>query len=304
MIQVTQVSKRFGLVTALDGVSLAIERGERVGFIGSNGSGKTTLLRCLLGLVRYEGRITLGGVDVAREPELALKSVAYIPQVAPPIEAPTSEVIRAHADLRGISIAAIEERGRALGLDPGSCRDKRFRDLSGGMKQKLLAAMALAVEAQVLVCDEPTANLDGDARAEFFRQLDERPKDAIVVLCSHRIEEVTQLVDRVVEFSDGHLRRDTTLESLLSDLRAFRVEVALTEGANAAAQFLEARGFERRADGRFEACLSQDEKVTVVARFLREHESSLADIAISPIQDVSSVLRKRPVGPVHLRAVS
>ncbi len=304
MIEVTQVSKRFGPVTALDAVSLRIERGERIGFIGANGSGKTTLLRCLLGLLRFDGRVTLGGIDVAHEPELALRSVAYIPQVAPPIEAPTSEVIRAHAALRGVGVAAVEERAKALGLDPSACRDKRFRDLSGGMKQKLLAAMALAVGAQVLVCDEPTANLDGEARSEFFRQLDERPRDAIVVLCSHRIEEVTQLVDRVVEFSDGRVRRDTPLESLLSDLRAFRVEVALRGGAAAAQQYLEARGFTRRSDGRFEACLSQEEKVTVVARFLREHESALSDIAISPVQDVSTALRAQSDTRGKLRVVS
>jgi ABC-type multidrug transport system ATPase subunit len=89
-----------------------------------------------------------------------------------------------------------------------SSRAKRFRDLSGGMKQKLLAAMALATEAPILVCDEPTANLDGEARVSFFEQLAERPKGAVLVLCSHRVEEVRALVDRVIELRDGRVVRD------------------------------------------------------------------------------------------------
>jgi ABC-type uncharacterized transport system ATPase subunit len=74
--------------------------------------------------------------------------------------------------------------------------------------QKLLAAMALAAETPIVVCDEPTANLDGHAREAFFEQLKERKAAGIVVLCSHRIEEVKRLVDRVVEFADGHVVRD------------------------------------------------------------------------------------------------
>ncbi|MBL9026992.1 MAG: ABC transporter ATP-binding protein [Myxococcales bacterium] len=304
MIEVTHVRKSFGPITALDGVALRIGRGERVAFVGSNGSGKTTLLRCLLGLIRFEGRITIAGVDVAREPELALRGVAYIPQIAPPIEAPLSEVVRAFAGLRGLSVGAIEDRARAFGLDPAASRNKRFRDLSGGMKQKLLAAMAMATEAPVLVCDEPTANLDGEARAELFRQLDARPGGSVVVLCSHRIEEVTQLVDRVVELSDGRVHRDVPLETLLDALRAFRVEVALKGDAEPAVRFLEARGFTRRQDGRFEARLSQEEKVSVVARILREHERALADIVIAPVDDVAAALQARPQRPPQLRAVS
>ena len=304
MIEVNHVRKQFGAITALDGVSMRVDRGDRVAFVGSNGSGKTTLLRCLLGLVRYDGRITLGGVDVAREPELALRDVAYIPQVAPPIEAPLSEVIRAHAALRGLSRGAVEDRARAFGLDPVASRAKRFRDLSGGMKQKLLAAMALATEAPILVCDEPTANLDGEARAELFRQLDARPEGSVVVLCSHRIEEVRQLVDRVVELADGRVVRDVPLEALLGELRAFRVEVALSGAREPAARFLEARGFVRRADGRLEARLSQDQKVAVVARLLREHEGALADITIAPVEDMASALDGRLVHAPRLRAVS
>lgn len=215
MITIAKVKKRFGPVVALDRVSLTIGEGEGVAFVGSNGSGKTTLLRALLGLVRVEGTISIFGHDVAKEPEIALRNVAYIPQIAPPIEAPVAEVVRAHAALRGKDEDATYARAKRLGLSPDACRDKRFRDLSGGMKQKLLAAMALATEAPVLVCDEPTANLDGDARNAFFEQLSERPKSSIVVLCSHRVEEVRSLVGRVVVLAEGRVLRDGPVSELL-----------------------------------------------------------------------------------------
>lgn len=219
MITASHIKKHFGPVTALDGVSLEIALGERIAFVGANGSGKTTLLRAILGLVRFEGKITILGCDVTREPEVALRSVAYIPQIAPPIDAPVSEVVRAHAALRGLSDDAIWVRARRLSLAPDACLKKRFRDLSGGTKQKLLAAMALATPAPVLVCDEPTANLDGDARASFFEQLDERPSTGIVVLCSHRVEEVRQMVTRVVELGEGRIVRDAPLAEALKHSR-------------------------------------------------------------------------------------
>ena len=215
MITVAHVTKKFGNVEALAGVSLEIAAGERVAFVGANGSGKTTLLRALLGLVRFEGKITVLGCDVTREPETALRSMAYIPQVAPPLDAPVTEVVRACAALRGFADDETWARGERLGLDPSACRNKRFRDLSGGMKQKLLAAMALASNAPILVCDEPTANLDGEARVAFFEQLSERPSNHTVVLCSHRIEEVRQMVGRVVELDEGRIARDTTLADRL-----------------------------------------------------------------------------------------
>lgn len=221
MITVAQVRKRFGPVVALDGVSLEIGSGERVAFVGANGSGKTTLLRAVLGLLRFEGRITIAGSDVAREPEVALRSVAYIPQIAPPIDAPVDEVVRAHAALRGQSDDGTWARAKRLSLTPDACRRKRFRDLSGGMRQKLLAAMALATEAPILICDEPTANLDGEARRSFFEQLSERPATSVVVLCSHRLEEVVQMVGRVVELGEGKVVRDGPLADAIARLRAF-----------------------------------------------------------------------------------
>jgi ABC-2 type transport system ATP-binding protein len=220
MITVASVAKSFGPVSALAGVTFEIGAGERVALVGSNGSGKTTLLRALLGLVRVSGRITILGADVAREPEVALRSVAYVPQIAPPIDAPVDEVIRAHATIRGLHPEATFARAERLGLDARASRAKRFRDLSGGMKQKLLAAMALAAEAPILVCDEPTANLDEEAREAFFEELAARPKGSVVVLCSHRIEEVRTLVGRVIELKEGRVARDAPLEEVMRDLVA------------------------------------------------------------------------------------
>ncbi len=208
MIHVHHATKSFGPVLALDDVSLDIERGEHVAFVGSNGSGKTTLLRAMLGLLRIRGRVMVAGVDVCISPEIALQHIAYIPQIAPPLEAPVGEVVRAYATLRASDPRTTADFAARLGLDLGAISRTRFRDLSGGMKQKLLAAMALATNADVLVCDEPAANLDELARGAFFEAISQRPKERIVVLCSHRTEEVEKLVDRVVEMRDGRILRD------------------------------------------------------------------------------------------------
>jgi ABC-type multidrug transport system ATPase subunit len=212
MISVAEIRKSYGAVTALDRVSLTIAPGERVAFVGANGSGKTTLLRAILGLVRVEGKVTVAGADVAREPEVALRSVAYIPQIAPPLDAPVAEVVRAVCALRGRPIEAVETLAERLGLPMAPARGKRFRDLSGGMKQKLLAALALAAEAPILACDEPTANLDGAAREAFFEIVAARPARSALILCSHRVEEVERLVTRVVELSEGRIARDEVIE--------------------------------------------------------------------------------------------
>lgn len=292
MITLANVRKAFGAVVALDAVTLSIGAGERVAFVGSNGSGKTTLLRALLGLVRVEGKISIGGSDVAREPELALRTVAYIPQIAPPIEASVAEVVRAQAMLRGKTVDATYVRARRLGLDVDGSRSKRFRDLSGGMKQKLLASMALAAEAPILVCDEPTANLDGEARAAFFEQLAERPSSSVVVLCSHRIEEVQRLVGRVVELQDGLVLRDAPLAEVLRDLAAFRVEVAFREGALDLETMLRARGFVAAAKNRLVAEVAQHEKLELVTRLLGEHGASITDLSIVPVEELVCTARK------------
>lgn len=208
MIDVQGVTKRFGRVLAVDGVSLSIAQGERVALVGPNGSGKTTLLRAILGLVRVEGRVLIGGVDVARSPERALASVAYIPQIAPPLDATVADVVSVWSTLRSRPEEAVSLRAARLGLDLGRWRASRFRDLSGGMKQKLLASMGLACDAPVLACDEPTANLDEASRAAFFEQVRARPAGSIVLLCSHRADELANMVTRIVELRDGRVHED------------------------------------------------------------------------------------------------
>jgi len=103
----------------------------------------------------------------------------------------------------------------ALGLDAASVWNLRFTQLSGGMQQKLLAAMALATDCRLFLFDEPTANLDPAARIVFFDMLKARSPAPTLVLSSHRLDELKSLVDRVVVLTDGRVARDEPLEALL-----------------------------------------------------------------------------------------
>jgi ABC-2 type transport system ATP-binding protein len=201
--------------------------------------------------------------------------------------------------LRHTTGKAIAQRAQRMGLDLDELGSTRFRDLSGGTKQKFMAALALAAEAPVLVCDEPTANLDSESRAAFFAELDARPKHAITLLCSHRLDEVRQLVDRVVELGEGRVVRDASVDELMADERRFRIEVVLDASASPAVhKVLEESGFSRLGPGRYETLVSQAQKVALTARLLREHGSAISDLSVYHVESV--VL---PAAPPKLEVV-
>ena len=276
-IDIENVARHFGAVQALDGVSLTIASGERVAFVGSNGSGKTTLMRTVLGLLPGEGRVRVDGVDVRANPLLALQGVAYIPQVAPPLDASVADLVAATCALRGQAVARVAELADVLGVAWERIAGVRLRDLSGGTKQKLLAAMALAADAKVLLADEPTANLDTQARHAFFALVAARPADSVLILCSHRTGEVRQLVNRVVELRDGRVIGDAQLHDVLRDRAVCRIEVV--PGSAEALGPLAALGFLAVTGDLWQRTCTPAEKLDLIARLL-DHRATLADLRV------------------------
>jgi ABC-type multidrug transport system ATPase subunit len=210
-IELRDVHKRFGAVSVLRGIDLSVPVGRRLALIGPNGSGKSTLIRVIMGILSCDGEVRLDGLDpTSKRPEL-LRRMAYVPQIAPQLVAPVAEVLRAICELRELLPERVIEVAGKLGLDLGlpAIRLRPFRNLSGGMKQKLLIALALAVSPSLLVLDEPTASLDAGSRARFFQLFAALPKETTVVLCSHRLEEVQNLVDHVVSMEEGRIVHET-----------------------------------------------------------------------------------------------
>lgn len=215
-IEIRDVWKRFGATLALQGVQFEVPSGARIGLVGPNGSGKSTLLRALLGLIACEGEIRLDGCSPFDERTRIARKLAYVPQVAPNWGAPVDEVLESIAALRAIEASYIVSIAKRLGLEIPAIGDRPFRNLSGGMKQKLLIAIALSSNASLFILDEPTASLDADAQDRFFKLLDELAPHATRVFCSHRRDEFVDHVDRVVALADGKVVFDDTASAYLA----------------------------------------------------------------------------------------
>ena len=208
MIRFQNLGKTFRRQRVLDGIDLEIGRGERVALIGSNGAGKTTLIRCLLGEYTHAGTVTIAGRAPRAERTAVLGSFGFVPQLPPPLKMPVGLLIEFAAALSNADPLQIEAIAGRLGLEVAALRARPFVKLSGGMKQKLLIAIALGRSAQLLIMDEPAANLDPVARRIFFELLAERQDDATMLISSHRIDEVAALVNRVVELDHGKVVLD------------------------------------------------------------------------------------------------
>ncbi len=205
MIRIEKLTKRFGRATAVDGVSLEIAAGESVALWGGNGAGKTTLIRCVLGLLRFEGRAEVGGFDVRRHGKRARGLIGYVPQeLGFYDELGVGAAVTFFARLKGVPIGSVEDVLEGVGL--GGHGRKRVRELSGGMKQRLALAVALLGDPPVLVLDEVTASLDACGREEFVGLLSRLSRSGRSMLfASHRVDEVTTLASRVVTLEKGRV---------------------------------------------------------------------------------------------------
>ena len=237
MIQFENVVKRFRKNPVLQGVDLTIERGNRVALVGSNGAGKTTLIRCLLGEYTCEGRVRVDAMDPRQHRREVLSKVGFVPQLPPPLKMPVRQLVRFAASLCDADPRRMEAVAGRLGLDVERFRGQPFVKLSGGQKQKLLIAIALGRDSELLVLDEPAANLDPEARHIFFQLLAEKKNTAAMLISSHRLDEVATLVNRVVEMDQGNVVLDDRVADLvdLSSRLWCRVSLIQPEGAFAKA---------------------------------------------------------------------
>ncbi len=278
------VGKSFGRVRALDGVDLDVPAGRRVALLGPNGSGKSTLIRAIMGLIAHEGSVTLDGRSLASARTELGRRMAYAPQVAPQVAAPVRELVRAIASLRGMSVSAVAECAAEMDLDLEAIGPRPFRDLSGGMKQKLLVAMALAGDAGLLILDEPTASLDPRARERFFRLFTQRADGRTLVLCSHRFDELARLVDHVVLLREGRVSWEGSATAFL-DARAASVIEINAPGAEAE---LAAAGFARGLSSWWSCTASRTDASELVRRLTPVLGDRLIDIAVRSVETVEA----------------
>lgn len=219
MIETTEVSKRYGDVEALDGVSVTIDDGATVGLLGTNGAGKTTLFRLIVGHDTPDsGTLTVAGMTPADGPRVR-RRVGYLPESAGFPPALTGrEVLDFHARVRDVPGGERADRVRDVLSTVGlaTAADRAVGGYSNGMRRRLGLATALVGRPRVLLLDEPTAGLDPrgvDAFNEAIARLNSE-MDITIVFSSHRLAEVEQVCDRVIVLHEGSVRADGPVDDL------------------------------------------------------------------------------------------
>lgn len=285
-IELAHVTKRFGHVTALDDVTLTISEGSRVGLIGPNGCGKSTLTRILMGMLAAEGRVRIDGLSPFTDRVLLAERLAYVPQAAPALSVSVRDLVRAVATVRGLAPSVIAARGRELGLDIDAVGDRPLRNLSGGMKQKFMIALAMAAtEASLVIMDEPTAGLDAASRRRFYAVFGALPP-ATLVLCSHRLEVLRHLIDHVILLEEGRVAWNGPLDAFLARCATSVLEVRATSDARA--RQLQALGFSRATGYWWAKVVPRGRKAEELQRLVVELNGDLGDLLVRDVETVES----------------
>ena len=232
MISIQNLTKRYGDIVAVNGISLEVARGEVLGFLGPNGAGKSTTLKAITCFIRIDGgKILLGDIDVTKDSLAARRMIGYLPEANPLYtDMRVAEFLAYVAELRSIPGP---ERKRRIGkvvevCGLGEVLMKGIGELSKGYRQRVGLAQAMVHEPEILLLDEPTSGLDPNQIIEIRELIKEIGKEKTVVLSTHILPEVSATCSRVAIIHRGRIVADgtpTELQQASKDWLAIRVRV-------------------------------------------------------------------------------
>jgi len=242
-VALRNIAKRYGAVTALDGVDFTIEPGEFMALAGHNGAGKTTLFKIILGLIRP----TSGTVSVFGAPPQSARAVerrraiGFLPENVTFAGNLTGiEMLRFYARLKGAPLPQCADLLEQVGL--GDAARRRVKTYSKGMRQRLGLAQMLLGEPKLLILDEPTSGLDPDSRRQFRTLLEERRKaGTTILLASHALVDFEETADRITFLREGRIVASGTIDALRT-ASALPVRIRVKAGPGAQAALTEAVG--------------------------------------------------------------
>ena len=233
MIQANGLTKRFGVVRALDKVNFDVKRGEVVGFLGPNGAGKSTTMRILTCFISPStGSAKVNGHDVFDSPLEVRRSIGYLPQRAPLYTDMTVwEYLKFAAEIRGLDDGTFKKRLKKVVEVCGLAQSlgKDISTLSHGYRQRVGLGQALIHDPPILILDEPTSDLDPNEKAEVLRYIKEIGKDRTILLSTHNLAEVEEACARAIIVSKGRVVADGPLDEIRGKTGRVRYVVTIDE---------------------------------------------------------------------------
>src|SRR6266851_10210138 len=285
VIEARGVSKAFGKTIALDGVNLHLEEGRILGLIGPNGAGKSTALNAILGLIEYQGQLRVLGRDPWTERDQLMRDVSFIADVA--VLPRWMRVSQALDYVAGVHPRFDRAKAESFLAKTDIRRASRVRELSKGMVTQLHLALVMAIDARLLVLDEPTLGLDLLYRKQFYDSLlnDYLDRSRTIVVTTHQVEEIQHVLTDVMFINRGRIVFDCSMEEVESRYLEVMVHPEQIAAARALKPMNERQGFGRNI-------LLFDLKVAHVDRkqlaaFGEVHTPSIADLFVAVLGDRS-----------------
>ena len=241
LIEARDLTKKYGTHVALDRANFSVESGRIVGLIGPNGAGKTTALRAILGLTAYAGRLQVLGREPFSERALLMHDACFIADVA--VLPAWLRVDQAVDFVAGVHPRFRRDRAAALLAKTEITGRRRMRELSKGMKTQVHLALTMAIDAKLLVLDEPTLGLDILARRAFYDALvnDYMDETRTILITTHQVEEVENLLTDVLFIDEGRIVLESSLDDIATRYAAVAVAADRADAARAEKPFYERR---------------------------------------------------------------
>ncbi|HUO79384.1 MAG TPA: ABC transporter ATP-binding protein [Steroidobacteraceae bacterium] len=277
LIEAQGLRKRFGKTVALDGASFKVETGRIVGLIGPNGAGKTTALKAVLGLARCEGTLQVLGLDPYHDRDRLMERVSFIADVA--VLPRWLRVQQAVDFVAGVHPRFRPDRCQAFLERTAIKRTSRIRELSKGMITQLHLALVMAIDAQLLVLDEPTLGLDILSRKRFYDSLlsDYMDAEKTILVTTHQVEEIENILTDLLFIDRGRIVLDLPMDEIPAHYAQLLAAPAQAEAARALKPLTE-----RQLLGRH-VFLYQDADPAVLAGLGEVRQPSVADLFVAKL---------------------